>query len=552
MSGFISVGVVVASCLVTLSSSYSFYRSVLPNGNNVLHPCKPGEVWSAVGHENPAGGGTRNSFGLDFRAAGYRWTQELCQMDSDGDGKTNGQELGDPTCAWTPAGAPPSRTENITHPGVCDPIDLPRCQGRTDFLECSQNEFQKCARIQDSEVRNIAVVFPVTQVPPTETNYFCMTFDLPSDQDYHMVASEPIISNSDVMHHMLLFGCRDDNTHEISGPRECDMSGSDGDVCTDVIAIWSVGIPGTCLPDNLGFRFGASSYKKVLLQLHWNNPGLQAGLIDSSGLRLYYRPAVLGVSDLFTFWIGQNILDIPPGQTNVTFTGTCPSTCSSQIFTKTAYITNVYNHMHYMGRHSRAELYRFGRKIQDLGVDEAYSYDSPVNHVVSPPAEVRPGDELRVTCSYSSMTSNRHVYFGSGTADEMCFSILTMYPTDAVKSRECVQLGELSQCQFDNLEPYAGCDWAALANSASQPAKDLEKNCNLNGFCRPECLKVVEKLSRHPCLVPGQQMTTFVYWYLQFSPEGVRFLGHFHSCSARVGKPWISDSRHCSKDQCQC
>ena len=33
------------------------------------------------------------------------------------------------------------------------------------------------------------------------------------------------------------------------------------------------------------------------------------------------------------------------------------------------------------------------------------------------------------------MTSNRHVYFGSGTADEMCFSILTMYPTDAVKSR---------------------------------------------------------------------------------------------------------------------
>ena len=39
-------------------------------------------------------------------------------MDSDGDGKTNGQELGDPTCAWTPAGAPPSRTENITHPGT--------------------------------------------------------------------------------------------------------------------------------------------------------------------------------------------------------------------------------------------------------------------------------------------------------------------------------------------------------------------------------------------------------------------------------------------------
>lgn len=36
-------------------------------------------------------------------------------MDSDGDGKTNGEELGDPTCVWT-AGATP--TDSATgHPG---------------------------------------------------------------------------------------------------------------------------------------------------------------------------------------------------------------------------------------------------------------------------------------------------------------------------------------------------------------------------------------------------------------------------------------------------
>ena len=34
----------------------------------------------------------------DFKAAGFKWTAELCKKDSDGDGFTNGQELGDPNC----------------------------------------------------------------------------------------------------------------------------------------------------------------------------------------------------------------------------------------------------------------------------------------------------------------------------------------------------------------------------------------------------------------------------------------------------------------------
>lgn len=33
-----------------------------------------------------------------FAAAGHVWTKELCQADSDGDGATNGAELGDPNC----------------------------------------------------------------------------------------------------------------------------------------------------------------------------------------------------------------------------------------------------------------------------------------------------------------------------------------------------------------------------------------------------------------------------------------------------------------------
>lgn len=50
----------------------------------------------------------------------------MCTLDSDNDGFTNGQELGDPDCVWK-NGIVPHRTNNITHPGVCTPVDSLKC-----------------------------------------------------------------------------------------------------------------------------------------------------------------------------------------------------------------------------------------------------------------------------------------------------------------------------------------------------------------------------------------------------------------------------------------
>ena len=46
----------------------------------------------------------------------FDWTKALCQTDSDGDGQTNGQELGDPCCTWV-AGAAEPRATAISNPG---------------------------------------------------------------------------------------------------------------------------------------------------------------------------------------------------------------------------------------------------------------------------------------------------------------------------------------------------------------------------------------------------------------------------------------------------
>ncbi|CAK4893468.1 unnamed protein product [Aphanomyces euteiches] len=102
-----------ALVLVTLTAwtarGFSGFKKLLPNGNRIPNV-------KAAGHVNAArGGGPINQFGRNFKAAGKAWTIEFCQMDSDGDGATNGEELGDPCCVWAQASEPARAA--VSNPG---------------------------------------------------------------------------------------------------------------------------------------------------------------------------------------------------------------------------------------------------------------------------------------------------------------------------------------------------------------------------------------------------------------------------------------------------
>jgi hypothetical protein len=102
--------VVVATTVLSMVNAMSTYPQRIPNGPNV-----PGI--KALGHADGTGDLIAlNKFGSAFDAAGLQWTVELCKADSDGDGQTNGQELGDPCCEWK-VGAKPKFTTGVSHPG---------------------------------------------------------------------------------------------------------------------------------------------------------------------------------------------------------------------------------------------------------------------------------------------------------------------------------------------------------------------------------------------------------------------------------------------------
>ena len=48
----------------------------------------------------------------------------MCEADSDGDGHTNGEELGDPKCQWSTNGHILLSNLTVTHPGIVYDINF--------------------------------------------------------------------------------------------------------------------------------------------------------------------------------------------------------------------------------------------------------------------------------------------------------------------------------------------------------------------------------------------------------------------------------------------
>ncbi|KAJ8315267.1 hypothetical protein KUTeg_007417 [Tegillarca granosa] len=93
---------IIFTSIVCVCFGHSYFRGFFPNGFKIPNPCAgaSGKIWEGVGHTNAAGGGQLNPFGQDFSDNEYAWSKDMCLKDSDGDGKLNGVEIGDPNCEW--------------------------------------------------------------------------------------------------------------------------------------------------------------------------------------------------------------------------------------------------------------------------------------------------------------------------------------------------------------------------------------------------------------------------------------------------------------------
>ena len=115
------------------AEAYRYFNGLFPNADRVA--CPPGQACGGLSVCEPFGhvgcgtsddqltwfvvsGGGAKSKAAEKEAENPSWTVAVCRADADGDGRTSGDEMGDPCCVWrADGGAPPARTTDVSHPG---------------------------------------------------------------------------------------------------------------------------------------------------------------------------------------------------------------------------------------------------------------------------------------------------------------------------------------------------------------------------------------------------------------------------------------------------
>ncbi|XP_060062797.1 uncharacterized protein LOC132543325 [Ylistrum balloti] len=527
------VHLVLILSILEASSAFETFQTRIPNGNNIVDPCDSNLPWPGVGHRARGGGGARNPFGIAFAANGMTWTRALCLDDSDGDGQSNGVELGDPRCEWriraTPAGPPTG------HPGVCEPWNSANCMARNgNWLNCDSTGM-RCPAISVSGVRQLQFRMPRIPIPATEATFMCVNLEVPADRDYHVIADTAILDNQNIVHHMILFACETMTATElqnpVGSPYPCEMLPDPK--CQDIITGWQPGISGFCHPDHLGFSVGANRGRYLSLQVHWINPLRRTGLTDTSGMALFLTPN-LRQYNLSTFRIGDIYLSIPPKEKSFAVEGTCASSCTRNQLTGPISVYQSFDHMHYAGREIKVTLKRQGRGPErTLWNNPNFSFQNTVFHRMNGNVQIRPGDSLHTTCRYNTESRNKTTSFGFRATDEMCFAFLQFYPAENAISKGCTSSGGLPGCQLN--DPNAVIDGCSVSFTTGPDiaivAKYLRENCH-PVKCHQECINVVKAIRKHACF-RNENIRKHIEAKL-LEMKLIETLAQLHSCDVEI------------------
>jgi len=428
----------------------SYIRYTIPNGDRV--PCPVGQedeckvnpnkgtegLCYGVGHESCSGGGALNPFGIQFLINEYQWTEDLCENDADGDGQTNGEELGDPCCLWVngaedvPSGYLMQLAGwEVSHPGfastttgqraLCDAYtSSDKGSIRTSFYLEGEDQHSFELRIDNWELRAI------------ETSYVDFVWDIPAEhrercatQTCYIVGSEALIEQTAYVHHFIINGCRELWSEKGVASGSARNEGySNG--CRDSPNFgWAPGrTPMSMLPDEASNHF--SGLTGFSMQVHYDMRTITSGVVDNSGFRVHYstvpRQHVSGTI------VGQKLsfapsLKIPPNTKRWFLTRQC--TISGATDDVNLYAVGF--HAHLLGREMYMELWRDGKR-SELRDERLWHFDDQVLLDRVKGTVLRNGDVIQSTCVMDSSDRTVDTPFSTGTADEMCWATLQYYP----------------------------------------------------------------------------------------------------------------------------
>lgn len=299
------------------------------------------------------------------------------------------------------------------------------------------------------------------EIPAVETTYasFCFTeseliaMGVPTDTPLHSIGVEPFVDADAIryVHHFILFAA------------ETDYSGSDCDEDFpgfEQAFIWAPGDLPVVFPSNVGGPLGAGGFRSFQLEIHYNNPDGDMGVLDSSGIKMYWtsnkRPLDLGIlqtGDPQVELEGRPV-SASGGLSQHSFD--CEGGCSALFLDEPITVLREHLHMHASGASIKNEQIRNGQVVRQ-GTVEYWDFDQQGNMgVVQAPFEIEPGDAFRTTCNFQP--SNGEV-FGLGSAEEMCIAFLYYYPRKMAATPFGFDFPYSCGIGFGDLIPGCEADW---------------------------------------------------------------------------------------------
>ncbi|CAL1569977.1 unnamed protein product [Knipowitschia caucasica] len=287
------------------------------------------------------------------------------------------------------------------------------------------------------DIRTLEVRSPNVVIPSQETTYWCFIQKLPKNMPKnHILMYEPVITtgNEAIVHHMEVFEC-DPEVHEVpdySGSCDDKMKPRTLNSCRHVLAAWAMGAEPFYYPPDAGMPIGGSEGSKFLrLEVHYHNPLIITGRLDSSGIRLHYTPSLrkydAGIMELGLVY--TPIMAIPPRQQAFDLSGYCNSKCTATALPKEGiYVFASQLHTHLAGRAVRTTLIREGKEVEVLSQDPHFSAHYQMIRSLRKMVHILPGDVLITKCTYNTENRMKPTVGGFGIMEEMCVDYIHYYP----------------------------------------------------------------------------------------------------------------------------
>jgi hypothetical protein len=250
---------------------------------------------------------------------------------------------------------------------------------------------------------------------PVKEFYHEFDFKVPYTKTMVALSTKPIIDNSQVLHHWLLFHIQSDTGTDGAHQDEVGLQ-----LGKELVSGWAPGGDPPELPPGVGLEMPKVGGFMTLETHYFNNTPMAQP--DRSGVRVCMTSKMPANVATLT-WLGTEGINIPAKQQ-----GTATGTCTPGVQSGDIHLIYASPHMHQAGTHMKTVINRKGG-AQEIVVDMPFAFTDQRTYTT--PNIVHPGDTLTTTCTWQN-TTNAAIGFGTSTTAEMCYNFVYSYPAHSL------------------------------------------------------------------------------------------------------------------------